>query len=69
MMYDNLGNQIYLSQSGIAVRGGSSITMSAGGHTLEISSAGVVIDGITFGTHEHGNGNGGGNTTAPIAGS
>lgn len=29
------------------------ITLSAGGHTIEISSAGVVIDGITWGTHSH----------------
>jgi hypothetical protein len=29
------------------------ITMTAGGHTVAISSAGVVIDGIVFGTHQH----------------
>jgi hypothetical protein len=45
------------------------IVMSAGGHSITISSAGVVIDGITFGTHEHTNGNNGGPTGAPIAGS
>jgi hypothetical protein len=30
-----------------------SITMAAGGHMIVISSAGVVIDGIVFGTHQH----------------
>jgi hypothetical protein len=38
------------------------ISMSAGGHSVVISSAGVVIDGKTFLTHEHSNGNMGANT-------
>lgn len=29
------------------------ITLSAGGHELVISSAGIVMDGIVFGTHVH----------------
>jgi GpV Apex motif len=44
------------------------ITMSAGGHTIVISSAGVVIDGIVFGTHVHtGVEPGGGDTGPPLA--
>lgn len=69
MVHDNIGNQVYLSQSGLDITGATSITLTAGGHTLSISAAGVVIDGIVFGTHTHGNGNDGANTTAPIAGS
>lgn len=30
-----------------------SITMIAGGHTLVVSSAGISLDGIIFGTHAH----------------
>ena len=43
------------------------ISLTAGGHSLVISSAGVVIDGIVFGTHVHTNGNDGGNTGGPVA--
>lgn len=68
MMYDNIGQQVYLSQAGVVITGAPSITLSAGGHTLAISSAGVVIDGIVFGPHQHTNGNGGAPTGAPIAG-
>jgi len=50
----------------INVKGGT-ITMSAGGHTVAISSAGVVIDGIPFGTHYHtGVTTGSGNTGGPL---
>ena len=36
----------------LSVKNGA-ITLSAGGHTLAISNAGIVLDGIVFGTHEH----------------
>lgn len=31
----------------------SGITMTGGGHTMTLSSSGLVIDGVTFATHEH----------------
>lgn len=69
MMYDNLGNQVYLSQTGVKIIGVESITLTAGGHTLEISSAGIVMDGTTFGTHTHTSESPGTPTSPPIAGS
>jgi hypothetical protein len=45
----------------------SGITLSSGGHTLSISSAGIVLDGIPWGTHYHpGVQTGTGNTGAPL---
>lgn len=38
------------------------ITLSAGGHTLVISSEGIVLDGKVFALHEHTGGTIGGNT-------
>ena len=32
----------------------SGITLASHGHTITITSAGVTIDGIVFGTHQHG---------------
>lgn len=69
MMYDNAGNQVYLSAQGVKITGADSITLSAGGHEIVISSAGVVIDGTTFGTHTHTSESPGVPTSAPIAGS
>lgn len=44
----------------------SSITLAAGGQTFELSSAGVVINGLNFGTHYHtGVTTGSGNTGGP----
>ena len=43
------------------------ISLTAGGHSVVISSAGVVIDGKVFLTHEHGNvTNGGGITNGVV---
>lgn len=42
------------------------LTFSAAGHTLTISSSGIVLDGITFGTHKHtGVQSGGGESGGP----
>jgi GpV Apex motif len=44
------------------------IAMMAGGHNVTISSVGVVIDGIVFGTHEHTGVEGGtGQSGGPVA--
>lgn len=42
------------------------ITLSAGGHEIVISSAGVVIDGITFAVHMHTGVTAGGANTGPV---
>lgn len=45
----------------------TSITMSCGGHSIVISSAGVVIDGKVFLTHVHGGVSTGGSDTTGVA--
>ena len=54
------------SQAVITLTPGN-INLSAGGHSIVISSAGVVIDGITFGTHYHTGVQTGGGDTGPPA--
>jgi phage gp45-like len=68
VMYDNAGQEVYLSQSGIVVKSATSITLSAGGHTLVINSTGILLDGGVYGNHEHTSNTPGTPTSAPIAG-
>lgn len=48
------GTVATLTPTGLVVTSTSgTISLSAGGHTVVISSAGVVIDGVTFAIHSH----------------
>jgi hypothetical protein len=44
---------INLTSSTVAVSATSSLTFSAGGHTLVINGSGISLDGILFATHVH----------------
>jgi hypothetical protein len=44
----------------------SSITLSCGGHSIVINSSGVIIDGKTFLTHQHGGVQSGGSNTGNV---
>lgn len=44
---------IGVSAEAITLSATTSITFTCGGHNVVISAAGVVIDGIIFGTHQH----------------
>lgn len=66
----NIGSSITISAGGSSIDISSgSITLSAGGGTVTVGATGLNINGTDFLTHIHGNGNQGGNTTPPIAGS
>jgi phage gp45-like len=55
--------------SAVTINASAEISFTAAGHTLTISSAGVVIDGTTFGTHTHTSETPGTPTSEPIPGS
>lgn len=63
------GVQVYLSNTGLVINGADlPITVNAGSTPVQVNGD-VRIGTTRFSTHTHGNGNAGGDTTAPITGS
>ena len=54
-----------LTPSTITLSATTSITLTAGGHTITISSAGIVLDGIVWLTHQHTDTEPGGGLSGP----
>jgi phage baseplate assembly protein gpV len=71
MIYDNQGRQFYFSASGPIINCNGAPLNIIGDVMVNgkiIATGDIVGNGISLGDHEHGNGNNGGNTTPPIAG-
>lgn len=68
-MVHQTGTAIKMTNAGNLVLSAEvEISLTAAGHNVTISSAGVIIDGIVFGPHQHISESPGTPTSAPIAG-
>ena len=58
---------VQITQTGINIVSSGTISLSSSGHSITIGSAGVVIDGTVWATHEHTDVTTGSDSTGPVA--